>query len=88
MQNVLGKWFTAPTTLCRINEPPLGCDVNVITIENCQDRTVSFVLERDVQAGEEFYIDYGLTYDRSRYGGGSSASKISDAVTAEANMDK
>jgi hypothetical protein len=63
-------WSNRPTTLCRINEPPKGYDVNVITIEDCQQRTVTFVLERDVMAGEELYIDYGLSYDRSHYGGG------------------
>jgi len=56
-----------PTALCRINEPPKGYDVNVITKEDLKSRSVSFVVERDVFAGEELYIDYGLTYDRSRY---------------------
>jgi hypothetical protein len=60
----------APTTLCRINEPPLGRDVNVVTDEDRNKRQVVFLLERDVFAGEEFFIDYGLSYDRSRYGGG------------------
>eukprot|EP00980_Cylindrotheca_fusiformis_P004666 scaffold992_cov116-Cylindrotheca_fusiformis.AAC.1 len=57
-----------PTTLCRINEPPKGRDVNVITSEDRDSRTVTFVLERDVYEGEELYIDYGLSYDRSMYG--------------------
>lgn len=64
--------FQCPTTLCRINEPPLGRDVNVVTDEDRERRQVVFSLERDVYAGEEFYIDYGLSYDRSQYGGGSS----------------
>lgn len=58
-----------PTTLCRINEPPLGKDVNVVTNEDLEGRFVTFSLERDVAAGEEFFIDYGLSYDRSMYGG-------------------
>jgi hypothetical protein len=57
------------TALCRINEPPKGRDVNVVTEENIPDRYVVFRLERDVMAGEELFIDYGLTYDRSYYGG-------------------
>ena len=57
-----------PTMLCRINEPPLGKDVNVVTDEDRETRTVVFSLERDVYAGEELFIDYGLSYDRSRYG--------------------
>jgi len=59
--------LNVPTALCRINEPPKGYDVNVITEENLKSRCVTFVVERDVFAGEELYIDYGLTYDRSGY---------------------
>jgi SET domain-containing protein len=32
------------------------------------DRTVTFQLERDVYTGEELFIDYGFSYDRSMYG--------------------
>jgi hypothetical protein len=68
-ENVLSKFVRADTALCRINEPPKGRDVNVVTDENLNDRTVTFQLERDVYAGEEFFIDYGRSYDRSMYGG-------------------
>ena len=61
-------FLTVPTTLCRINEPPKGRDVNVVTNEDRDARTVTFSLERDVYEGEELYIDYGLSYDRSMYG--------------------
>ena len=73
--------MAVPTTLCRINEPPLGKDVNVVTDENLEGRFVTFALERDVEAGEEFFIDYGLSYDRSMYGsnkGETSSSQIND----------
>lgn len=63
------SFVQVPTTLCRINEPPKGRDVNVVTDEDRDARTVTFSLERDVYEGEELYIDYGLNYDRSRYGG-------------------
>ncbi|CAB9526762.1 ATPase family, AAA [Seminavis robusta] len=63
----------SPTTLCRINEPPLGRDVNVVTDEDRELRQVVFSLERDVFAGEEFFIDYGLSYDRSQYGSADSS---------------
>ena len=59
---------SVPTVLCRINEPPKGKDVNVVTDEDLERRTVTFSLERDVLAGEELFIDYGLYYDRSMYG--------------------
>jgi hypothetical protein len=75
-ENILSKFvFTnVPSALCRINEPPRGRDVNVVTDENLKDRTVTFQLERDVFAGEEFFIDYGLSYDRTMYGGTPSSS--------------
>ena len=66
-QSLLPFW-TVSTALCRINEPPRGFDVNVVTDECLSDRTVTFALERDVFRGEELFIDYGLYYDRSRYG--------------------
>lgn len=62
------SFVKVPTTLCRINEPPKGRDVNVVTNEDRELRQVTFMLERDVYEGEEFFIDYGLSYDRSQYG--------------------
>ena len=64
--SILSFW-QVPTTLCRINEPPKGRDVNVFTSEDLGKRTITFTLERDVYAGEELYIDYGVNYDRTRY---------------------
>lgn len=65
-QNIFG--MSTSTALCRINEPPLGNDVNVVTDEDLNGRFITFSLERNVVAGEEFFIDYGLSYDRSLYG--------------------
>lgn len=59
--------FGVPTTLCRINEPPKGRDVNVITEEYPKERKVVLRLERNVMAGEELFMDYGPQYDRSAY---------------------
>lgn len=70
----LGLWRGVSTALCRINEPPKGRDVNVVTEEDLETRTVTFALERDVFEGEELHIDYGLTYDRSGYGNSGSGS--------------
>jgi hypothetical protein len=67
-ENILAPFLSKPTTLCRINEPPIGRDVNVVTDEDLKRRTVTFRLERDVYQGEEFFMDYGITYDRSSYG--------------------
>lgn len=63
--------FYVPTYLARINEPPInsgGC--NVRSDEDLEKREVVFELSRDVVAGEELFMDYGLTYDRSGYQGG------------------
>jgi hypothetical protein len=60
-------WFQKSTLLCRINEPPKGYDVNVITVEHLHNRSVSFITERTIYANEELFIDYGLYYDRSDY---------------------
>lgn len=57
-----------PTLLARINEPPIGGGgCNVRTEENKETREVVFSLSRDVTAGEELFMDYGLSYDRSSY---------------------
>ncbi len=57
-----------PTLLARINEPPIGGGgCNVRTEENLKKREVIFELSRDVSAGEELFMDYGLSYDRSNY---------------------
>jgi hypothetical protein len=84
-QNVLSKFVYAdvPSALCRINEPPIGRDVNVVTDENLNDRTVTFQLERDVYAGEEFFIDYGFSYTIGR----CMAENPAAATTASASND-
>jgi hypothetical protein len=68
----LSQWCNFPTTLlCRINEPPKAgryFDVNVVTVEDLEQRTVTFVAERDIYENEELFIDYGISYDRSGYG--------------------
>lgn len=56
-----------PTMLARINEPPLGSTCSVSSEEDLEKREIIFSLSRDVVAGEELFMDYGLTYDRSNY---------------------
>jgi len=56
------------TALCRINEPPIGAGgCNVGAKENLDKREVVFTTLRDIFAGEELFLDYGLDYDRSGY---------------------
>mmetsp|Transcript_21508 Transcript_21508/g.31700 ORF Transcript_21508/g.31700 Transcript_21508/m.31700 type:complete len:242 (-) Transcript_21508:157-882(-) len=60
--------IAVPTLLARINEPPMGGGgCSVVSDEDLEKREVVFSLSRDVYTGEELYMDYGLTYDRSRY---------------------
>lgn len=60
---------TVSTELCRINEPPIGVGgCSVTARENLLKREVVFELTRDVDVGQELYLDYGLNYDRSSYG--------------------
>jgi hypothetical protein len=56
------------TVLARINEPGILGDVNVRTEE--RDSRLLFVLEREVSAGEELFLDYGPYYDRTGYNSG------------------
>ena len=60
-----------PTTLALINEPSVGFDVNVVTEQ--KGSTLLFATGRDVACGEELFLDYGPTYDRSAYGTGSAS---------------
>lgn len=63
------RFMSVSTLMARINEPPIGgYGCNVITEENLVKREVVFELSRDVAAGEELFMDYGLSYDRSGYG--------------------
>lgn len=66
--SLLQLWRVS-TVLCRINEPPIGVGgPNVSAKEKLDKREVVFELIQDVYAGQELYLDYGLDYDRSRYG--------------------
>lgn len=65
---ILFRFMAVPTYLARINEPPIGGNgCNVMVTEDLEKRQVIFELSRDVYAGEELFMDYGLTYDRSTY---------------------
>ena len=65
---ILSFW-KVNTALCRINEPPIGAGgCNVSAKERLETREVVFELIQDVVSGQELYLDYGLDYDRSRYG--------------------
>jgi hypothetical protein len=61
-------WFDIDPALTRVNEPPPGCDVNVEVVTNGDPLEIRFVTLRDVENGEELFIDYGTSYDRSGYG--------------------
>lgn len=66
-----GSWWPFPdnVTLARVNEPSPGSSVSVEgnTVGRL-GRKVVFVTTRDVQEGEELFMDYGRSFDRSGYG--------------------
>lgn len=57
--------LSVSTILALVNEPPGGGDRNLIIDEQGTD--VKFVTEREIDSGEELFIDYGRSYDRSSY---------------------
>ncbi len=63
-------WLLAtPPLLAYANEPPRGAGgTNVFVEDGATPELLLFVANRDIGAGEEVFIDYGLTYDRSDYG--------------------
>lgn len=55
-------------TLSYANEPPRGAGgTNVFVEDGSEPTELLFVANRDIVAGEEIFIDYGVTYDRSSY---------------------
>ena len=62
------RFCAKSTALARINEPPIGYGgCNVVAREELEHNRVIFELCRDVERGEELFMDYGLGYDRSGY---------------------
>lgn len=61
--------FQVDTTLSYVNEPSLEFRTNVRVEDDPDDPMVGliFVSDRDIDAGEELFIDYGVSYDRSDY---------------------
>ena len=67
-QVLLKDVWSVSTMLARINEPPMGVGgCNIMAEENLKLRTVTFTTSRNIYAGEELYMDYGITYDRATY---------------------
>ncbi len=63
--------FDIDCTLAYVNEPSigLGVGVNVAVEDDTTDASgLCFVANRDIEAGEELFIDYGVSYDRRGYG--------------------
>jgi hypothetical protein len=63
-------WFglkSVDTMVARINEPMPGGDCNVHTRVSGDGKLVKVFAERDIFADTELFMDYGSTFDRSRY---------------------
>ncbi len=60
--------LAAPSALAYANEPVKGgTGTNTTCEDGEQDTDLLFVTCRALRAGEEVFIDYGTTYDRSGY---------------------
>ncbi|KAL4430122.1 hypothetical protein ABPG77_004904 [Micractinium sp. CCAP 211/92] len=62
-------WLPIDFSLAYINEPPKGAGGTNVTVEDDPSDPAGLlcVTARDIVAGEELFMDYGPTYDRSRY---------------------
>ena len=60
-------WVPVDAMLAFVNEPPPGRLTNVSVVDGRDDLELVFVVTTDVQAGEELFVDYGTTFDRSDY---------------------
>lgn len=58
------KW---DATMAYVNEPPIGHAVNVEIVDGVDNLDLIFKATRDIPAGNEIFLDYGKTYDRSLY---------------------
>ncbi|KAG2432829.1 hypothetical protein HXX76_008563 [Chlamydomonas incerta] len=66
-----GLFWPLPSdvSLCFANEPPKGSlGTNASVEDGSAAGDLLFVACRDIPAGAEIFIDYGITYDRSNYG--------------------
>eukprot|EP00891_Asterochloris_glomerata_P000570 jgi/Astpho2/570/Aster-04425 len=55
-------------TLAFVNEPPPGRSTNVEVGRGNSKLDLPFIASRDIEKGEELFIDYGGQYDRTSYG--------------------
>jgi hypothetical protein len=57
-------------TLCRVNEPLQASGGPSVSVEDDPGDPggLVFVTAREIVAGEEVFVDYGMDYDRSGYG--------------------
>ena len=60
-------WPAVDNRLAFVNEPPPGRLTNVTIEDGREDNEICFVAACEIEAGEELFIDYGRTYDRSTY---------------------
>ncbi|KAL6762868.1 hypothetical protein V8C86DRAFT_2508088 [Haematococcus lacustris] len=61
-------WPPTNPALAFVNEPPKGSSgTNCFVQDGAEDHELCFVTNRDIQANEEIFIDYGVKYNRSSY---------------------
>ena len=57
----------ADPLLALVNEPPPGRLTNVHDVDGKDAMELVFVVTAAVRSGEELFVDYGTTFDRSDY---------------------
>ena len=60
-------WLSNDPLLAFVNEPPPGQLTSVSVVDGRDDLELVFVVTADVRAGEELFVDYGPSFDRSDY---------------------
>ena len=65
---LLGLGWTFDISMAFVNEPPVGRSVNVQTVIDGSDHLdLKFEAICDIPTGNELFLDYGNSYDRSCY---------------------
>ncbi len=66
LSSKLNLW-RCDVSMAYMNEPPIGCAVNVEIVDGTDHLNLTFKTICDVPPGTELFLVYGRNYDRSSY---------------------